>query len=104
MCLRWTMQRSLLSRCRRRCACPCRCLRVCAAPGCGARRAACAEEGGDGTSRGAAAPLLTCSACRAISYCSAEHQRAHWREHKRECASIAASTAAAAQAPPRAAE
>jgi hypothetical protein len=77
-------------------ACICHCLRVCAARGCGAKRA---RSAGDGSSK----PLLICGACRAAHYCCAEHQREHWPEHKRECKQLAASVAAqAAKAQPRA--
>lgn len=33
-----------------------------------------------------------CSKCKAISYCSREHQTKHWREHKLQCSVISKST------------
>lgn len=73
--------------------CMCHCLRVCAARGCGAKRA---RSAGDGSGAGASKPLLICGACRAAHYCCAEHQREHWAEHKGECKQLAASAAAQA--------
>jgi hypothetical protein len=32
-----------------------------------------------------------CSKCKAISYCSREHQTKHWREHKLQCSGISTS-------------
>lgn len=29
--------------------------------------------------------LLRCSACKAVHYCCAEHQKAHWKDHKMAC-------------------
>jgi hypothetical protein len=31
-------------------------------------------------------PLLQCSRCKAVAYCSREHQKQHWGEHKVSCA------------------
>ncbi len=56
-------------------------LRVCGNPRCGnfAER----SEG--------ALPLKQCGGCRAVRYCGAECQRAHWREgHRAECKALAA--------------
>ncbi|KAG2103793.1 MM3350-like domain-containing protein, partial [Suillus discolor] len=40
--------------------------------------AACGKPGGQ--------DLKTCSGCRAILYCSAEHQKVHWKDvHKKQC-------------------
>ncbi|KAG0701206.1 hypothetical protein DFH29DRAFT_876028 [Suillus ampliporus] len=40
--------------------------------------AACGKPGGQ--------DLKTCSGCRAILYCSPEHQKAHWKDvHKKQC-------------------
>ncbi|KAG2075493.1 hypothetical protein BDR04DRAFT_1005673, partial [Suillus decipiens] len=40
--------------------------------------AACGKPGGQ--------DLKTCSGCRAILYCSAEHQKMHWKDvHKKQC-------------------
>lgn len=40
--------------------------------------AACGKPGGQ--------DLKTCSGCRAILYCSAEHQKSHWKDvHKKQC-------------------
>lgn len=33
-----------------------------------------------------------CSKCKAISYCSREHQTKHWREHKLQCSGNSTST------------
>jgi len=41
-----------------------------------------------------ASQLLTCSACRGSSYCSAECQKAHWPEHKVPCKAKKAEEAA----------
>jgi hypothetical protein len=75
----------------------CHCLRVCAARGCGARRARTEA----GATAAAPPPLMLCSACRAVYYCCAEHQQEHWHEHKRECKALAASAASAAAARPQ---
>jgi hypothetical protein len=48
---------------------------------------------------GAADAAKRCAACRAVFYCSAACQRAHWREHKAPCAAAAASCVAVV--PPR---
>lgn len=29
-----------------------------------------------------------CSRCKAVNYCSAAHQRAHWKQHKPQCGSV----------------
>lgn len=29
--------------------------------------------------------LKRCARCQSISYCGAEHQRAHWKKHKKLC-------------------
>jgi hypothetical protein len=55
---------------------------MCALPSCGAR------------ARGAAAPLLKCSGCRAAAYCDAAHQRQDWARHKQACRAAAAALAA----------
>eukprot|EP00741_Cyanophora_paradoxa_P011720 tig00020563_g11324.t1 len=39
----------------------------------------CAACSAEGTS------LKECGRCRAVSYCNAECQRAHWRQHKAAC-------------------
>jgi hypothetical protein len=31
--------------------------------------------------------LLTCGKCKAVSYCSKEHQKMHWKQHKKVCSS-----------------
>jgi hypothetical protein len=38
-------------------------------------------------------PYKSCSACRAVSYCTKECQKKHWKQHKKECATLAASAA-----------
>ncbi|USW52115.1 Putative Zinc finger, MYND-type [Septoria linicola] len=35
--------------------------------------------------------LLTCSGCKAIRYCSKEHQTADWSEHKSRCTAVKSS-------------
>ncbi|GAA5826322.1 hypothetical protein JCM11251_007253 [Rhodosporidiobolus azoricus] len=35
------------------------------------------------------AKILRCTACKAVCYCSAEHQKANWKVHKPACAGIA---------------
>jgi hypothetical protein len=50
--------------------------RMCALPGCGARK-----RDGDGGKK-----LLRCGSCRAACYCAPAHQRADWGRHKEECA------------------
>ncbi len=56
-------------------------LRVCGNP-------RCCNFGGE--SEGAL-PLKQCGGCRAVRYCGADCQRAHWREgHRAECAALAA--------------
>ncbi len=48
----------------------------------------CANFGGDYED---ALPLKQCGGCRAVRYCGADCQRAHWREgHKAECKELAA--------------
>ena len=78
----------------------CRCLHVCAAQGCGAKRARAEEAGADAASSARSArPLQQCSQCRAVYYCCSAHQREHWPSHKRECRELAAADAAAAASP-----
>lgn len=50
---------------------------------------------GCGAVRAADAPhFKLCSACKLVSYCGAECQKAHWkRTHKRECATLAGAAA-----------
>ncbi len=56
-------------------------LRVCGNPRCG--NFGCEGEW--------ALPLKQCGGCRAVRYCGADCQRAHWREgHKAECKALAA--------------
>ncbi len=56
-------------------------LRVCGGPGCGNFLGVCE----------AALPFKKCGGCRAVRYCGADCQRAHWREgHKAECKAFAA--------------
>jgi hypothetical protein len=62
--------------------------RVCALPGCGARKRA------DGSGKG----LLRCGACRRFAFCGPAHQREAWAGHKDKCAALAAAAAAAAGA------
>jgi hypothetical protein len=54
--------------------------RVCALPGCGARKR------GDGSGK----TLLRCGACRRAAFCGAAHQREDWERHKTECAALRA--------------
>jgi hypothetical protein len=54
--------------------------RMCALPGCCARR-----RDGDGCKK-----LLRCGSCRAACYCAPAHQRADWGRHKEECATLRA--------------
>ena len=70
----------------------CRCLHVCAAQGCGAKRAR-AKAGADSAAR--PRPLQQCSQCGVVYYCCSAHQREHWPSHKRECRELAAADAAA---------
>ncbi len=59
-------------------------LRVCGNPRCG--NFGCEGEW--------ALPLKQCGGCRAVRYCGADCQRAHWREgHKAECKALAAGMA-----------
>ncbi len=56
-------------------------LRVCGSPRC--CNFACESEG--------ALPFKQCGGCRAVRYCGADCQRAHWREgHRAECKALAA--------------
>jgi hypothetical protein len=57
--------------------------RMCALPGCGARKR------GDGSGKG----LLRCGACRRVAFCGAAHQREAWVSHKTECAALCAADA-----------
>jgi hypothetical protein len=50
--------------------------RRCAYPGC-------TVTGTDGTQS-----TLKCARCRAVYYCSKEHQTAHWKEHKAVCRKV----------------
>ena len=59
-------------------------LRTCALPGCGAKETQ-------------AARFKSCGACRAVAYCSAEHQAAHWETHRKNPACKAARQAAKAK-------
>jgi hypothetical protein len=34
--------------------------------------------------------LLTCSQCKQVKYCCAEHQKADWKKHKKDCTAYAA--------------
>ncbi len=34
---------------------------------------------------GVHAPVRRCTRCRDVSYCSRDHQQAHWKQHKAEC-------------------
>jgi hypothetical protein len=52
--------------------------RLCALPGCGARR----RDGGKRLNR--------CGACRRAAYCGPAHQREDWARHKDECAALRA--------------
>ncbi|KXZ47906.1 hypothetical protein GPECTOR_32g519 [Gonium pectorale] len=63
-------------------------LRVCANPHC-ANFGRAAEADLD---------LKQCADCRAVRYCGAECQRAHWPEHRHACAELKAAAAAAADA------
>ena len=55
--------------------------RVCANPGCGAKRG-----------------LRRCGGCHTVRYCSEACSRTHWREHKAECRRVQAEQAQAAAA------
>jgi hypothetical protein len=68
----------------KRCAAARECGRMCALPGCGARKR------GDGSGKG----LLRCGACRRVAFCGAAHQREDWERHKTECAALRAADAA----------
>ncbi len=60
-------------------------LRVCGNPRCG-------KLAGQGEG---ALPFSLCSGCRAVRYCGADCQKAHWREgHKAECKELAAGVGA----------
>jgi hypothetical protein len=63
--------------------------RMCALPGCGARK-----RDGDNDKK-----LLRCGSCRAACYCAPAHQRADWGRHKDECAALRAASEAAEQQP-----
>jgi hypothetical protein len=67
----------------KRCAAARECGRMCALPGCGARKRA------DGSGKG----LLRCGACRRAVFCGPAHQREDWqRSHKEDCAALRAAT------------
>jgi hypothetical protein len=51
--------------------------------GAAAARAVCAACGAAKASGGA--KLRRCAGCRAVRYCSAACQKAHWREHRAAC-------------------
>lgn len=58
-----------------------------AGPGCtGGRLAWACRLCGEGMLDGEA--LLRCERCRKLTYCCAEHQRAHWKLHKKNCTDI----------------
>ncbi|KAL7415377.1 hypothetical protein BDY24DRAFT_382716 [Mrakia frigida] len=31
------------------------------------------------------AEMMACGRCKAVRYCSPEHQKAHWKSHKKTC-------------------
>ena len=59
----------------------------------GNSRGGCSSGGGSNDARGkeccvvcgSTVGLKTCSRCRAVHYCSREHQLSHWKTHKAEC-------------------
>ena len=59
-------------------------IRTCALPGCGAMETQ-------------ATRFKSCGACRAVAYCSPEHQAAHWETHRKDPACRAARQAAKAK-------
>ena len=69
-----------------------------AGSGSGGARQPAAAGAGACQACGAAGAALTCSGCRAVSYCSRDCQRAAWPAHKAACKSAAAAIEAAAAA------